>query len=553
MNYPNIWGQGAIFSYSGTDGVCSFEKALPCTLLGDFLGIRIHAKKKYDLYVGTEDVKNLSHRIVASDIIISALTYGDSEVFDAVFAFAAENIIVGKCRNGKILLRPVTEDDGRLFLRTAERNGYTYFTVSETENSALSPDEIENVITKKLAFYDGLPKVNIKDANTEKMFYKCVSVMKSQVYTPSGIFSHRWTTPNKVPHRVLWLWDSVFHSLGNYYISPSLARETLFAVLDTQRSDGFVPHMGSPTEISSVTQPPVLAYGFLRLYEKTGDRQMLAEVYPRLSAYLDWNTKNRTDAENGLYVWHVDISSTHCRCDESGMDNSPRFDDVRDMDCIDFSCYMKHEAEIMAKIAEIIGAGDAERWRTLSEKVSHAIKTVLWDENDGFFYDRIIESGKFRKKKSVASFLTLFAGACTKEQAALLVSELENPTTFGTPFPIPSISADDPTFGTDMWRGPVWICCNYLVAEGLRRYGYKEKADELIRKTIEVVTENYIRDGVTYEFYDPMRAQSPSKINRKGPVVMPYDFEIKYQCIRDFGWSATLTAAMILENPELFG
>lgn len=335
-----------------------------------------------------------------------------------------KNIIVGKCRNGKILLRPVTEDDGRLFLRTAERNGYTYFTVSETENSALSPDEIENVITKKLAFYDGLPKVNIKDANTEKMFYKCVSVMKSQVYTPSGIFSHRWTTPNKVPHRVLWLWDSVFHSLGNYYISPSLARETLFAVLDTQRSDGFVPHMGSPTEISSVTQPPVLAYGFLRLYEKTGDRQMLAEVYPRLSAYLDWNTKNRTDAENGLYVWHVDISSTHCRCDESGMDNSPRFDDVRDMDCIDFSCYMKHEAEIMAKIAEIIGAGDAERWRTLSEKVSHAIKTVLWDENDGFFYDRIIESGKFRKKKSVASFLTLFAGACTKEQAALLVSEL---------------------------------------------------------------------------------------------------------------------------------
>lgn len=552
MNYPNIWGQGAIFSYSGADGVCSFENSLPCTLLGDFLGIRIHARKKYDLYADTEGVKNLAHRIVASDIIISELTYDCGRTYDTVFAFVAENVIVGKCKEGKIHLRPVAESGKNFFLGTAEKDGYTYFTVSGAENSALSPDEIENVIAEKLAFYDSLPKVKIKDESTEKTFYKCVSVMKSQVYTPSGIFSHRWTTPNKVPHRVLWLWDSVFHSLGNYYISPSLARETLFAVLDTQKSDGFVPHMGSPTEVSSVTQPPILAYGFFRLYEKTKDTQMLAEVYPRLSAYLDWNTKNRTDPENGLYVWHVDVSSTHCRCDESGMDNSPRFDDVRDMDCIDFSCYMKREADIMAQIAEIIGAHDAERWRALSEKIGHAIKTVLWDEDDGFFYDRVIDGGIFRKKKSVASFLPLFAGACTEEQAALLVSEAENPTTFGTPFPIPSISASDPTFGTDMWRGPVWICCNYLIAEGLRRYGYNEKADELIKKTVAVVTENYIRDGVTYEFYDPMRAQSPSKINRKGPVVMPYDFDIKYQCIRDFGWSATLTAAMILENPELF-
>ena len=44
-----------------------------------------------------------------------------------------------------------------------------------------------------------------------------------------------------------------------------------------------------------------------------------------------------------------------CRCAESGMDNFPRFDSVKSMDCIDVSCFIANETRNMAKIAHVIG------------------------------------------------------------------------------------------------------------------------------------------------------------------------------------------------------
>ena len=42
---------------------------------------------------------------------------------------------------------------------------------------------------------------------------------------------------------------------------------------------------------------------------------------------------------------------------------------------------------------------------------------------------------------------------------------------------VPSISRSQPEFySKDMWRGPVWININYLIARGLERYGFREEA-----------------------------------------------------------------------------
>ena len=43
------------------------------------------------------------------------------------------------------------------------------------------------------------------------------------------------------------------------------------------------------------------------------------------------------------------------------------------------------------------------------------------------------------------------------------------------------------------------------------------------------------------EFYDSENRIPPYCFNRKGEVVEPYDFRVKYQTIRDYGWSVTLT------------
>ena len=104
-----------------------------------------------------------------------------------------------------------------------------------------------------------------------------------------------------------------------------------------------------------------------------------------------------------------------------------------------------------------------------------------------------------------------------------------------------------------MWRGAVWVNYNYMISLGLRRYGFALQADSLIRATVSEISRFYHSDGVIYEMYDPDGMMSPRCIPRKGTPIEPYDSRVRYQVIRDYGWSSALFAAMVLENPQLFG
>jgi len=415
--------------------------------------------------------------------------------------------------------------------------------------------DVEQESKYKVSFFEKLPRLesyyeNVDGAIYEKTLYKCFSVMKSQVYSPEGIFKTMWTTPDRLPHKKLWLWDSVFHSFGNKYISRELAYDSIKAVLTTQEEDGFIPHMATSTgQHSDITQPPVLAWGVYSLYEFFEDKNLLEETYNNLESYIKWNIKNRDTNKNWLFEWKINDNSIVCRCDESGMDNSPRFDDVVEMDCIDFSCFMANEARYMAKIAKRLGKINEEKyWNEIYENIKIAVNDFLWDEKDKFYYDRILNDGNFKKVKSVSSFLPLFAGICDKYRADCLYRHLTDKNSFDTELPIPSISKDDPTFGTDMWRGPVWINYNYMIARGLKEYGYFELAQNILRKTIDAIAYWYQQDGCIYEFYDSENRKSPRKLNRKGVPLEPYNFKIRPQAIRDYGWSASLYAAMVLEE-----
>ena len=64
----------------------------------------------------------------------------------------------------------------------------TCFSVSTQQETAVTPEMVAQTAAKKLAFYEALPDVGLKDKAIEKAFYKAVSVMKSQVYSKEGQF-----------------------------------------------------------------------------------------------------------------------------------------------------------------------------------------------------------------------------------------------------------------------------------------------------------------------------------------------------------------------------
>lgn len=568
--YPNIYGKGTLFAYSGLDGTNTLEGSMCGQLLGERVGMRFDADA-VELYMRFKNVYNFSFSIVASDIILGKL----NEQYDFGYLFIEQNIVLGFgpkelvricchgdfCSKQEIDNNLAFEKEGNFYvLAVCERGECVLFSICREKDIKTANDKainaldtnINHIIEKKLAFYDNIPDDLDHLSNQEKMtLAKCFSVMKSQVYTSEGKFKQRWTTPDRLPHRMLWLWDSVFHSIGNVYIEPQLAYDSIRSVLDTQSDDGFIPHMALPNDMSDITQPPIIAWGIYKLYENTGNEKWLEESYEQLKKYLIWNLKNRDSNKNYLFEWAVDIGQTHCRCAESGMDNSPRFDNVTPMDAIDFSCYMANEARSMKKISEVLEkTEDTVYFEKLFYSIRNSINTVLFDSEDGRYYDREIESGNFRKVSAVSSFLPLFAGVCTVETAGRLVQDMYDENTFGTVFGVPSISIQDDTFGEDMWRGPVWINYNYMIICGLKEYGYEKEAKELTERTISVLTEWYMKEGTLFEFYDCNNEVSPLELSRKGPALKPYDENVRTLSIKDYGWTCTLYVALIMEREK---
>lgn len=377
-----------------------------------------------------------------------------------------------------------------------------------------------------------------------KAFQKALSQLKGQVNSPCGKLTRRWTTPDRWPHKRMWLWDSVFHAIGLRHFDIELARETVLAVFDQQRDDGFIAHMASPDGISDITQPPVLAYGALKLHETVPDMDFLAEVYHKNTRFLNWIILNRDRDGSGLVEWK-NSDDVHCRCDESGMDNSPRFDDYNKWKAVDFNAFLAQEYACMEKIAEILALPDAAAWHKRLETVNGLINLHLWDEKNGLYVDYDADSNSRSPILASAGFLPLLSLAPTAEMAEKLVATLNDPAHFGGDFPISSISRTAEKFyKKDMWRGPTWININYLVIEGLAKNGLSAEAEKLRDRTLAEMEKQFNTYGTFFEFYDDRGECDPPELMRKGKCD-PVASEM-HQVLFDYGWSAALYIDMYL-------
>ena len=549
---PKKWGQGQLFAFSAVDGKSFFSSDFTGTLSGDKIGVIFHTKCRRTLFF-TDASTSLN--CVASDMILlenASMIFAERHLVTGEINGNAKVFVSldGECeiiRKGDIEIHNTSDGEYTALLKRENRFVFAYGNssdrVAELCEKGIDLD-IEELKIKKSKPYKNI----IDNAEYAPLYAKCISVMKSQLYSPEGKIKRIWSTPDRLPHRNMWLWDSVFHAIGHRHLDTELAENLILALFDVQQEDGFIPHMAKPEEISSVTQPPVIAWGAWFVYQKSGNKEFLKNVLKNNKDFLLWCQRNRRKTEKELYSWHTNPELNN-RCDESGMDNSPRFDTNSDLYAIDFSCYMANETHFMQKIADELGDKDAAdffcQWH---EKIKSEINNTLWCEEDGFYYDYDIKNNRFNKVQSVASFLPIFAGVCDKAQCEKLVSHLENPDEFGTEFPIPSISKKDESFGSDMWRGPVWINYNYMISKGLTEYGFGDSSEKIKEKTLAVINEWYNRTGTVYEFYDSENRTPPYCFNRKGEVVEPYDFRVKYQSIRDYGWSITLAFDLLNEG-----
>lgn len=562
MKLNNIWGYGQLFGYSGLDGQNRYYNDFIGTLTSRKIEIRFELREWIKVYFPVKG--RVKFKAITGDMIDAKTQDGDFFVsfadMDTLVGYSpVEPKIIGQKKLNYLKSRGAdvyhNADDAIAVLCKKREDGLYAFSISHSTASYSFAQgsvarwidgDVEALKKARYGYFEKMPKCRNK--KYERLYYKALSVQKVNVHTPEGKIPCMWTTPDRVPHRQMWLWDSVFHALSILTYNRELAKDCIRSVLSQQHESGFIPSMMNPYSSVDETQPQVLAWGTWEIYKKTGDKAFLAECAEKLDKYLTWVKNNRDKNGNGLLEWFTDPAYTECKSGESGQDNSPRFEFDEEADAVDFSAFQAQDSEYLSKIYAALGdEKKSAEWKAYSDGVKSRINALLWSEKDGTYYDRL-EGGSFTGVLTPADFLPLMAGVPSKEQAAKMVKTMTDPNLLWTKVPLATVSQTHPMYGTDMWRGAAWLNLNYFVIKGLKKYGYDDIAEELKTKTLETVNKWYKKTGAIFEFYDSNDEVIPYRCDRKGKQPKTPDWRKHVHSIIDYNWSSCFTLLFIQDE-----
>ncbi|WP_419859271.1 amylo-alpha-1,6-glucosidase [Candidatus Palauibacter irciniicola] len=361
-----------------------------------------------------------------------------------------------------------------------------------------------------------------------------------RLYAPAG---RRWIFPKpgdgareEPPGPDDWTvfgWDSFFNALALATASGRLAWDVLLAGLESRYPNGNVPNWrsrlgGTPDR----SQPPVGSFAALKLHLACPDADALAAAWPGLRAWNDWwvadkdGRPRREGLTPGLLAWGSDTALVperdrlpewevaaggHQRAAwESGQDDLPLWEEaewdpereVLAMSAVDLCSYRALDLECLARIARILGdEPEADRLEAERRRLVATMNRVLWSEAAGLYLDEL--PGGHSPRVAASNFLPLIAGVPSARRARRMVSMLRDPARFRGEWMLPTISRDDPAFEDQQyWRGSIWPPMNYLVLQGLRRYGFDELASELAWKGAHMFLADLRRTGFCRENFD---------------------------------------------------
>ncbi len=355
-------------------------------------------------------------------------------------------------------------------------------------------------------------------------------------------------------------WDSYFIQVGLLKDNElELAKDMADNFLYEVRNYGKVLN-ANRTYYLNRSQPPFLTQMVWGVYQQTHDKKWLAGALPQIERYYQlWSTEPHMTPETGLsrywdfgegpapevlsaerdaqgrthYELVRDYFRTHQVNDyrlsqyydaqtdqltplfykgdrsmrESGFDPSNRFGpfniDIIHYDpvCLNSLLYLM-EMQTSQILIELDQRKEAEGWRARAEKRAAAINKLMWDENDGLYYDYDFVNKHVRHYPFLTTFYPLWAGFATKEQAARIVKNLPLFEKQGGLQTSTEVSGNQ-------WDSPFgWAPLEMIAVEGLRRYGYNTDAERISMKFLSLVKKEYERSGVIVEKYDVVNGSS---------------------------------------------
>jgi alpha,alpha-trehalase len=349
-------------------------------------------------------------------------------------------------------------------------------------------------------------------------------------------------------------WDSYFIQVGllrdgELEMAKNMADDFIYEV----KNYGKILN-ANRTYYLTRSQPPFLTQMVWNVYAKTHDKTWLLDALPAIVKYYSlWATDPHLIQETGLArYWdfgegpapevlsaekdadgrtHYDLVKhyfeTHTITDynlsqyfdkatdtltplfykgdrsmrESGFDPSNRFGpfniDIIHYNPVCLNSLLFLMEQQTAQILDELGKTDESgKWRELAKLRAGRVNRLMWDEQDGLYYDYDFANKRVRKYPFLTTFYPLWAGFASKEQAARIVKNLPLFERKG--------GLRTSTYASgNQWDSPFgWAPLEMIAVDGLRRYGYDTEAERISMEFLGTVHRSYLRQGYIVEKYD---------------------------------------------------
>ena len=307
--------------------------------------------------------------------------------------------------------------------------------------------------------------------------------------------------------------------------NPEAALNNCLLFMRYQREDGRLP--GSVHYTGSRLEPqfnkyqgfcfPYPALNLFYLFGKNMDYlEQLKESLIRFDNCL-WRTRHLTgdgilssfcvyDTGEDLALRYADAP---CWWEK---DTPPEGYQVVPMASMDVTSWSFAARDTLAEICRIQGDPAAETWRRKAASVAESLRKGLWNERRGALFDRD-KNGQTVDILCHNTLRCMYWGSISPSMAGRFVHEhLLNPAEFRTPFPLPSVAANDPAFRNapeNNWSGQPEGLTYQRAILALERYGYHGIVTMLGQKLIDAV----YRCGCRFtQQYDPFTGR-PSLVH----------------------------------------
>lgn len=331
---------------------------------------------------------------------------------------------------------------------------------------------------------------------------------------------------------VLFCWDNYFAGLMAGMGCREIAYSNLIEITSEHTDSGFVPNFVHGTHLKSEdrSQPPVGSAMVLETYRRYREKWLVEALYPQLFDWNTWFSEHRASPTGALCwgsdpvevkrgnIWESEgVNDTYGGALESGLDNSPMYDDIpfdherhmMKLEDVGLTGLYIMDCRALRQLAQLLGRdADAAELLKRQRRAEDGLEG-MWDEANGFYYNRRTDTGEFSRRISPTNFYALFSARIPEQRLRRIVDEhYYNPDEFYGEWMLPSIARNDPAYiDQNYWRGRVWAPLNFLVYMALLDHDLPDVQADLAGKSRDIFLKEWNEHRHVHENYNSITGE----------------------------------------------